>query len=221
MSRRTQAAFIQGAMTLVDNAAGDPVIAKKLAEYGYTEARMKEGSALIKAADEHSKMNSAEQGEKAEASSEFADAWAKANRAYSKTLKIARIALGDDEKNAKALKLSGSRKQSFVGWFDQAGTFYDNALKDERVVASLGRFGYTAETLGKERAYVQDALSRYQAQAMESGSARESTIVKNKKLDDADDWISDFRAVLEVAFYDEPEQLLKLGPMSPVCRRKK
>lgn len=220
MIKTTQSKFLQGARTLIENSAGLPEIASVLGGYGYTEDRFKEGLDLLDEADGLSRKKAVDYGERMEASAEFSRAWATANVVYSKTLKLARIALGDNPKSVAALRLMGARKQSFSGWYDQAGTFYENVLGDKRFVDGLAVFGYTKEKLKGEKKTIDDVMGKFTAHASESGSAQASTAACELKLKELDSWVSDLRGVCEVAFYETPDQLEKLGPLAPTRRRR-
>ena len=55
-------------------------------------------------------------------------------------------------------------------------------------------------------------MARYQYHALQSGEAHLSTQAKDRKMGELDDWVSDLRAVCEVAFYDRREELERLAP---------
>ncbi|PKL23410.1 MAG: hypothetical protein CVV47_14310 [Spirochaetae bacterium HGW-Spirochaetae-3] len=220
MIKTSQSRFLHEARTFIENAAGLSEISSVLSAYGYSEARFKKGKELLRAADESTKRKAVEYGERSEAASDFASAWAAANVVYAKTLKLARIALGDDAKSFKALKLVGPRKQSFSGWYDQAGTFYRNLTRDPEFVAKMGAFGYDREKLDREGRCIEEANDKCKAHASESGSAHASTAEYDRKLRELDSWVSDLRAVCEVAFYGAKEELEKLGPLAPIRRRR-
>ncbi len=63
-------------------------------------------------------------------------------------------------------------------------------------------------------------MARYQHHALQSGEAQLSTQAKDRKMAELDDWVSDLRAVCEVAFYDRREELERLGPLAPIRRRR-
>lgn len=220
MIKTSQSKFLQEARTLVENAAGLPELASVLSGYGYTDARFKEGLHLLDAADGLARKKTEDHGESIEATAGFAKAWAAANVSYCKTLKLARIALGDDAKAITALKMMGPRKQSFSGWFDQAGTFYDNLMREPRFVTMMAGFGYSKDRLAAERAAVHDVGAKYNVHAQESGSDQASTVDRDRKLKELDCWVSDLRGVCEVAFYEDREELEKLGPLAPTRRRR-
>ncbi len=219
MIKTSQSKFLQEARTLVENAAGLPEMASVLSGYGYTDARFKEGLRLLDAADGLAHKKTEDHGERLEASAGFTKAWAAANVLYCKALKLARIALGDDAKAVTALKMMGARKQSFSGWFDQAGTFYDNMMREPRFIAAMAGFGYSHDKLATERSAIQGVGVKYNVHAQESGSDQASTADRDRKLRELDSWVSDLRGVCEVAFYDDRDELEKLGPLAPTRRR--
>ncbi|PKL23359.1 MAG: hypothetical protein CVV47_15655 [Spirochaetae bacterium HGW-Spirochaetae-3] len=217
MSRK-MSKFIQEARTLIENAASTQEIAKALAVYGYSEARFKEGLDLLERTEKTMMKKSMEHGEKIEATADFVKAWRAANVMYVKTLKIARIALEDDARCDAGLLLSGARKQTFSGWSFQANTFYHNLLSRKVLVARMGVYGYSPESLAKERDVVDRTAKTYQRHAVQSGEAQVSTQEKDAMLEELDAWVSALRAVCEIALYDDREQLEKLGPLAPIRR---
>lgn len=220
MIKTSQSKFLQEARTLVENAAGLPEIASVLSGYGYTDERFKEGLHLLGDADGLSRKKTEDHGERLEASAGFIKARAAANVLYCKTLKLARIALGDDAKAIAALKLVGPRKQSFSGWFDQAATFYDNLMREPRFITKMAGFGYSKEKLAAERSAVYGVGTTYNVHAQESGSDQVSTADRDRKFKELDSWVSDLRGVCEVAFYEDRDELEKLGPLAPTRRRR-
>ncbi|HPE89170.1 MAG TPA: hypothetical protein P5298_12855 [Spirochaetia bacterium] len=218
MAKLSQATFVQHARTLIDIAHDDEATRKLLANYGYTDERLREGVALIDDAESALSDLNAQRGEKNGARKEFIEAWNKARKTYMATLSIARLALADDPLCREALELSGPRGRTFSAWYDQASAFYGNAIELDGAIERLGRYGYTAESLKAERAVVQKALEVNQAYAMETGESIESTADKNRKLAKARAWVSMFRTVLAIAYAESPEQLKRFGPLAPVAR---
>jgi hypothetical protein len=49
-----------------------------------------------------------------------------------------------------------------------------------------------------------------QAQAQGSGTAQSATVARDGKLRELDVWVSDFRTICRVAFYENPQELEKL-----------
>ncbi|PKL24469.1 MAG: hypothetical protein CVV47_08465 [Spirochaetae bacterium HGW-Spirochaetae-3] len=220
MTTSSIALFLQESRTFVENALSLPELASVLAEYGYTREKLRELLALIVEAEALARNKAVEYGEKYEATAKLSAAWDEANVLYQKALKLTRVALRDDPKGSEALGLGGPRKQSISGWYEQAGDFYANLLGDPAYVLSLERFGYTLKRLQEEKLVVDGVMGARDDRATESHQAKASTAARDRKLDALDLGVSDLRAVCEVAFYDTPEELSKLGPMAPLRRHR-
>jgi len=55
---------------------------------------------------------------------------------------------------------------------------------------------------------------RTQAKVQGSGTAQASTAARDKKLRELDAWVSELRTIARVAFYENPQELEKLGVMA-------
>lgn len=128
-----------------------------------------------------------------------------------KALKVARIAYGDYPKAVTALRLYGPRKQSLAGWLEQAGTFYSNLAADSALAGSLARYGYDAARLAEGAALVEAVKARSQEKTIGSGTVQASTAERDRRLRDLDAYVSELRTIARVAFYEEPQELEKLG----------
>jgi hypothetical protein len=212
--KHTQADFLQAAGTLIENAAAIPAVAAALAGYGYDSSRLEEGRALWAEADALAKRQALDSGERGVATQDQDAAWAQANAAYIKSLKVARVAFGEDPKAIAALKLYGPRKQSLPGWLEQAGTFYANLAADQPLAKCLARFGYTQAKLAAEAALVEALRSKTRAKAEGVGTAQASTAARDRKLRELDAWVSELRTIARVAFYESPQELEKLGVLA-------
>ena len=207
----SQADFLAEAKTLIENAIALPEIAAALGQYGYDAARLAEGRALWAQADAAMKKQSLDSGSRSGAVAEHEKAWEKANAAYMKALKVARVAFGDDAKAITALMLYGPRKQSLSGWLEQAETFYANLAAESSLAMSLERYGYTSRKIGEERALVAAVRESGFAKVQGAGAAQSSTAARDEKLRELDSWVSELRTIARVAFYEEPQELEKLG----------
>ena len=52
---------------------------------------------------------------------------------------------------------------------------------------------------------------RMKAKTEGSGTAQASIVARDKKLHELDSWVSELRTIARVAFYEEPQELEKLG----------
>lgn len=201
--------FLTESRILVENARNLPDMSAVLKAFGYTAERLDQGLALLAETEALIQKQIREYGESYAATKALNEAWAAADGLYMKTLKVARIAFGDDPGAGAALKLSGLRKQTVTGWLEQASTFYTNLTAG--FADQLARFGYTPAKLAAEAALVEGVRKTLQAQAKESGEAQQATMVRDAKVGELDRWIGELRAIARVAFADDPQQLEKLG----------
>lgn len=213
--------FMAAAGLLIENAKSIPDILSAVSAYGYGAEELERGLALWEAADALIKKKALDSGESQEATRHTKTVWEIMNTNYMKTLKVARIAFEEDVKAATALKLYGPRQQSLTGWLGQAETFYGNLLNDKKLMEKMGRFGYDAEKVTREAEGVAHLKRNSQSQAKESGEAKETMKERDKKVSELDKWVSDFRGICKIAFYESPEQLLKLGIMGTVRKSRK
>lgn len=216
MFKISQARFLQEVRTLFENASRLPELSSELRGYGYTEAKFKRLMALLEEAERLFRKKAVDYGERSQASIGFTKAWEAAQTVYSKTLKLARVAMRDDAKGVLALKLQGPRKQSFSGWCDQVITFYENMLAD--FGDRMKDYGYTREKLSAERALMDSVVAKYNEHSSENGAALSSTLACRLMLFELADVVSELRAVCAVAFYDKRVEMEKLGPQAPIRR---
>ncbi len=219
MATSIHARFLQDARTLLEQASGLPELASELKEYGYTPGKFQEGFKLLEEAEVLSRRKAVEYGEKYESSAKLVKAWKGANVLYQKALKVARVVLRDAPKSTEALGLGGPRNLSVSGWYEQAGDFYANLLANDGYVRALGAFGYSRERLVEERRVIEAVMDTRDETAIEAAQAKAVTAARDRKLKELDDWVSDLRAICEVAFYEKRDELPKLGPLAPTVRR--
>lgn len=211
MSYQNSNERLLAAQMAIENALSDADIKAELALFGYDEARLLAGKALSEEAKSLSRTQLVEYGEQYAASNDFYAKWEAAKTAYSRSLKVARIAFKDNSKAQSSLKLNGARKGSFYGWLNQAEDFYANLLANPDLTAVLAGYGYDEAKLQTEAALVATADAANNLQQTEIGEAQDATKARDAKLDELDDWVSDFRGIAEVALADRPQLLEKLA----------
>lgn len=214
--KRTIEVFLQDARLLLGNCSSVPALAKPLEGFGYAASRWAEGRALLEEAEALVLAQGVRRGEQHAATEATQAARAVANDAYSKTLKIARIALTDPG-SVTSLQLAGPRRRTLSGWLDQATSFYANLGPDQ--VTALGRYGYTQAKLANEGTLVEVVVQRMRAQARRAGEARQATSDRNAALGRLDHWLGELRTVLRVALADDPQLLESVGIRAPGRKR--
>ena len=87
----------------------------------------------------------------------------------------------------------------------------ENARGVSAIAQVLVDYGYTDAKLSAEAALVDGVRAKLQNHAHESGAAQESTVGRDKKIAEPDQWVSDLRPNCKVAFAENPQQHEELG----------
>lgn len=196
---------------IINNAINESEIANAIALFGYTAEKLNAAKSLLDECDVLVNAQIKEYGEQFEATEQVHTLWDNAAAAYNTSLKIARIAFKENANAQAALLLNGDRKDSLSGWLQQAQSFYNNLENNADFVQALSIYGYTAEKIAAEKALLADLEVAKQAQAKEKGEAQQATVDRDKKLDELDEWISEFVVIARIALEDKPQLLEKLG----------
>lgn len=204
-------AFLESTRVLIENSRDIPAVAQAVAGYGYDSARIGEGVAALTAAQTLVTKQIQEYGEAYQATEAMNLAWEAANQAYTRALKVARVAFANDTGAIGALKLSGPRKDTLNGWLEQATPFYDNLLVSPGLKAAFARFGYPETRLKEEQKLLSGVRQAINAQLKESGEAQTATHERDRAIDALDTWASAFKAICKVALADNPQNLEQLG----------
>jgi len=199
------------AQVIIDGILGNPEIMALLEPWGYTEAKLQALRALYQEALDLVAKQKAEYGEQYEATAEVQAVWDTADKAYIRTLKIARIALRGDGAAATALMLTGRRDRTLSGWLHQTTIFYQNLLARPDWIAAVGEFGYDQARLEAEAALVQTVAETNVVQEREKGEAQEATKLRDDKMNELDQKIADLQVVVEMALEEHPQWLEQLG----------
>ncbi len=208
---RSIAQRLSDAQIAIDGALADKGIRAAIEIFSYDEAKLQAGRTLYQEAQDLVNKQKAEYGDQYEATETVQAAWNEANTAYMRTLKIARVVFKGDTKARGALLLGGTRKSTISGWTQQVTPFYANILNDPDRLAAMAVFGYDQAKLEAEQALLQVVSEASVAQRKEMGEAQEATKLRDAKMDELDEWMSDFKAVARVALEDNPQWMEKLG----------
>ena len=211
MKNGSIAEFLESARVLIENARDVPFVAQAVAAYGYDGPRIQEGLATLVTAQTLVSRQAQDYGEAYEATEALNRTWEADGTAYTRALKVARVAFGSDPRAAGALKLPGRRKESLVGWLEQTTPFYDNLLSDSALAATMASHGYPESRLREEQKLVAAVRQAVNLRLKESGEAQSATVARDKALDVLDAWVIAFKAICRVALADDPQQLEKLG----------
>lgn len=203
------------AQNAIANALAIKEISTPLAQFGYNSTRIKEGEDLYNTAKDLQTKQVKEYGEQYEATNVLYLSRAMANKTYMVHVKIARIALRNNQETNASLQLTGNRKDSLSGWLRQANAFYTNALNTPKVITALAKFGIDKKKLEDGNALVGKLESSFNAQLKEKGEAQIATQAHDKAMDELQEWVSDFIAIARIALASEPQLLEMLGIIEP------
>jgi len=199
----------------IQNGINQPAIAALILEYGYTPERMAIGENLQIEANNLNIAQKKEDGDQQAATKDLNDAVAAANKVYMPHLKIARIAFRKDPGRWVKLELGGQRKESQSGILGQIKVFYGNLLSDEEALTKMAEFGQTTEKLEAGSALVSGAETSLAIRKKEMGEAQAATKVRDKAIDELQEWYSDYIEIARLALVDQPQYLEMLGIISP------
>ena len=138
--------------------------------------------------------------------------WKSAYDQYMITLRLARIALKGNRDAEASMRLSGPRIRTFHNWIGkQARPFYQNAVNDDEIMDALRRLLIDKRRLNLEWQSIEQAQSLLGKRDDETGEAQAATMARDKRMDEVDAWIGDFREVARITFKDNPQWLERIG----------
>ena len=215
IGRKTIAQRLLEARVAINNSINTPLILAAVTPYGYDLLRLQAALALHDEVQRLDEAQSQEYGDQYGATVEVQQAWAAAKSAYIPALKIARIAFRDDHGAQQALGLGGVRKQSLGGWLEQAALFFNNLLRNEGYLAVMLPFSFDVAKLTAGSALVTALDEANERQEQNVGDAQKATQLRDKKLDELDQWMADYKTVAVIALADTPQETEKLGWVAP------
>ena len=199
----------------IDGALANSDIQTALSEFGYDEQKLKEGRALLDEATESVNQHKIKYGEQYESTKEINDAVETADSAYKKALTVARIALKGEKKAEAALYLSGRRFQSYSRWLAMVQQFFDNLLSNPDWIKKMEKYKFDQARLKAGKGLVETVKDLEIKQTQKKGEAQDHTKAREKKLDELDEWVSDFKDISFAALDERPQLLEKLGFVIP------
>ena len=203
--------FLNRASVAINNALTTPKIQDYLNQYGYTLEKIQQGKTLYESALNLQQQQRKEYGEQISATESFNELWTKAKESYMRCLKIARIAFKKDAGITTQLALNGSRKDTFSGWLLQTKQFYTNTLNNPDILNGFKEYGINKAKLQAYQAETEAVEAASLVQEKEKGDAQNATQIRDKAIDELNEWLSDFIAIARIALETEAQLLESLG----------
>ncbi len=203
--------FLNRARVSINNALSTPQIQQYLKEYGYTPEKIQTGKTLYETALAAQQKQRQEYGEQISATEALNRLWEEAQTSYMRCVKIARIAFKNNPGIATQLAINGTRKRNFSGWLLQAKQFYINALGNPEILKGLAEYGITKAKLQGCQKQMEIVETANLTQEKEKGEAQNATKIRDRAMDELNEWSSDFIAIARIALEEEPQLLESLG----------
>ena len=181
---------------------------KTMNPLGFTAAELQKGLTLRNELQLLSVAQQQEYGEQYSATDALRRAKRDAWKVYKHHLQVARLAVGDNRGQYKALQLDGAREDSLLKWVKQAQTFYANA---QAITAQLKTYGIKVEDLNEGEAMIEAVYQAYDHRDKERDEALQSTQVRKQREAELTRWMRRYTRALHFAFENRPEVLKELG----------
>jgi hypothetical protein len=189
----------------------NPEILNRLAPFGYTAEKITEGRELLNEVNHLAANQVLEYGNQYGYTDEQEAFFDTTYGKYMVAVKISRVAFKKQPDVLSALKVIGERPRSMSSWSHSARILYSNLLELPDALETISRFGYTEERLKKELQDVEEVEKLHLQQLRGKSAAQLATQKRDKVFDELCNWFSDFRAIVRIALYDNPQLLEALG----------
>jgi hypothetical protein len=176
-----------------------------VAEYGYTTARLAEGQALYRAAEEALAAQRMALGDKKIATADMLVCGQLARDAYVAAVKVARATLDDGQ--LATLGIEGKLPTRKAGLIQAGYTLFDNLA----ATSLLQDYGYTPGKIAAERAKIAAYEEAANAQRMAKGAAEQATQDRQAAMASLQDWLAQYIKIARVALRDRRELLEQIG----------
>lgn len=210
MGRKTLAEKFKEQRLLIFNSS-KPEILSLLESYGINTEYLAGGESLYNDVHGLTETQKREQQEESLAFDTFYESKEECENKLRKTQKIVKMASRTDTNLQDRLKLGATKQRKIEEWVKQSIEFYDLVLNESEFLTRISRFGLTAEKLAEEKKEI-EALKDLRNQAMsEKGQAQEATRLRNKKMEELDDYCYELKTLATIALEDSPQLLEELG----------
>jgi hypothetical protein len=194
-----------------ENVRNQSEIAAVMAEFGYDEATIAQGEALLTETRQVFDANKTEDDETSAASNDFKEKKRLLEHTYSRQRKLAKVVFINDPVTADRLAITGVIPVAYVNWLETARKLYTVALADTGIQSKLSRLGITTDDLNAATTHISDLEAARTLYLKEVGESQQATKTKDAAFARIDSWMRDFYAVARIALEDKPQLLEALG----------
>jgi len=192
------------------NISQQPLIQSEMAQYGYDEAKIKEGKALADAARKAYTDNKRETAESVAAYAEVDKVINKLLPPYTAHRKAAKVALRKDPAAVKQLGINGREPDAMAARIEQLENFYTQLENFPEIAKQVETMKVTPEETAKIKPMVAEYRTARAKYLLEKGESQDATKTKDAAFKAMESWLSDFFAVAKIAMEDHPQLLESL-----------
>lgn len=199
------------ARRIVDRSMQSPAIREAVARYGYDEAALQEGQALVEAFETRSLAQQNEQGQQLTATDALRDAWdAFHAKTYMPHVTIARLVF-DDAGTQRRLGIDGQRPRGLSDYLQEARRFYTTLTSDADLAAAVAERGLTAEKLEAALTDLDELEALDVDQEAQKAEAQQATRARDDGRRALAEWVAEYQKFAELALSDQPDLAEQLG----------
>ena len=198
---------------LLWNSTNDAAIQPRLAFYGYTPEKLKEGQSLWEQTHSFGQLQNKEKDEQKAATNNFNENWQQSISEIKKFKKLARLVFDNNTNAWNMLKLDTLNIAKFVDWYADTDLVYTNVLEHTEWLTDMQGFGYTSESITAQQTRLHALKVLQEKQQQEIGDAQQATDKKWDSYNQLKDFCYKLREVAKIEFENDPQLLEKLGIM--------
>ena len=203
--------MLQSYGVMFENIGKNLELKSELAEYGYDEAKIKEGKKLYDEARKTFDVNTKETREETTASQNFQEKYQNFQKIHTIHRKKAKIVFDDNAEAFLQLKLKDTPARAIAKFLEKAKAFYQLISTTETLMTPLKQLKITEQEITKQLQLLKEVEQAHADYQKEKGESQQATKDKNDAFEALDKWVAKFFKVAKIALEDKPQLLEILG----------
>lgn len=203
--------MLQSYGVMFENIGKNLELKSELAEYGYDEAKIKEGKKLYDEARKTFDVNTKETREETTASQNFQEKYQNFQKIHTTHRKKAKIVFDDNAEAFLQLKLKDTPARAIAKFLEEAKAFYQLISTTETLMTLLKQLKITEQEITKQLQLLKEVEQAHADYQKEKGESQQATKDKNNAFEALDKWVVKFFKVAKIALEDKPQLLEILG----------
>ena len=203
--------MLQSYGVMFENIGKNLELKSELAEYGYDEAKIKEGKKLYDEARKTFDVNTKETREETTASQNFQKKYQNFQKIHTTHRKKAKIVFDDNAEAFLQLKLKDTPARAIAKFLEEAKAFYQLISTTKTLMTPLKQLKITEQEITKQLQLLKEVEQAHADYQKEKGESQQATKDKNNAFEALDKWVVKFFKVAKIALEDKPQLLEILG----------